>query len=273
MSAFRTAIIAAAALALTAAAAQAETQLTWYGHSAYKLTTPSGKVVLIDPWIANPANPEGKQALAALDKADLILVTHGHGDHIGNSVEIAKKTGAHLVATFDLMRAMVDHLGFPKEQATMATAGNFGGEIALLDGEVKVAFVPAIHGSDIDIPSGLPDEGAHVPGGPPGAFLVTVKDGPAIYHAGDTDLFGDMSLVPRFRPVDVMLAPIGDKFTMGPSRAAAAVKMVEPKTVIPMHYGTFPVLTGTPEQFGEALKKEGASAEMKVMKPGETLKF
>lgn len=263
-----------ASLAVAATAAQAETQLTWYGHSAFKITTPSGKVVLVDPWIVNPANPAGKEQLEKLDRADLILITHGHGDHIGNAVDIAKKTGAKLVATADLSRAMVQYSGYPKDQAGLPTAGNFGGEIALLDGDVKVAFVPAVHGSDVQVASGLPNEGAQQPGGDPGGFLITVTDGPTIYHAGDTDLFSDMSLVAQFRPVDVFLAPIGDKFTMGPQRAAKAAKLVgATKMIVPMHFGTFPVLTGTPAMFDEALKKEGVSAPMREMKIGETIRF
>lgn len=259
--------------AMTAAAAAQATELTWYGHAAFKIVTPAGRVVFIDPWIANPANPAGKDDLAKVDKADLVLVTHGHGDHIGNAVEIGNKTGAQLVAVFDLAKALVQYRGYPEKQAGMATVGNFGGEISLLDGDVRVAFVPAIHGSTVEI-AGMPEEGSLEAAGQPGGFLVTVKDGPVIYHAGDTDVFGDMALVGAFRPVDVMLAPIGDKFTMGPARAAIAARLVNPsKAIIPMHYGTFPVLTGTPAAFSEALAKEGVAAPMREMKPGETAKF
>lgn len=257
-----------ASLAATAAA-QAETQLTFYGHSAFKLTTPTGKVLFIDPWIANPANPNGKKDLDAIDKADLVLLTHGHGDHIGNAVDIGKKTGAQLVANFDLQKAMVQYRGYPKEQATAATAGSFGGEIALLDGEVRVAFVPAVHGNSIETAQGDLKEA-----GLPGGLLISVKNGPVIYHAGDTDLFADMALVNQFRPVDVFLVPIGDKFTMGPKRAALAAKLVAPKrAVVPMHFGTFPALTGTPAEFQQELKAAGVRAEMKEMKPGEAVTF
>ena len=271
-------LVSAAALAGALVAAQAfaagKTELTWYGHSAFKITTPSGKVVLIDPWIANPANKSGKEDVEKQDKVDLILLTHGHGDHVGNSVEIAKKTGAHLVGTFDLLKAMVAYKGYPKDQAGFGTAGHFGGEISLLDGEVKVAFVPALHGSDTEAGEGMPSAGLPVAAGDAGGFLVSVKNGPAIYHAGDTDVFGDMALVRQFRPVDVFIAPIGDKFTMGPSRAALATKLVDPrKMVIPMHYGTFPVLTGTPSAFDQALKTQKVKVPMREMKIGETLAF
>lgn len=257
------------AFILPAAGYAAGTQLTWYGHSAFRIETPQGKVLLIDPWIANPANKSGKEELAKLTKADLILITHGHFDHVGDAVEIAKRTGAKLVATFDLGTSLVKYAGYPKDQAGFDTMGNFGGELTLLNGEVKVAFIPAVHSSSVMSQDG---KDIHM-GGNPGGFLVSIKGGPTIYDTGDTDVFSDMALVPRFHKVDVMLACIGDHFTMGPDRAAMAVKLVRPEVVIPMHYGTFPVLTGTPEAFAAALKARGAKAKLEVMKVGETVSF
>ncbi len=243
------------------------TQLQWYGQSAFKLTTPSGKVLLIDPWIENPLNPNGKADVAKLSKVDLILVTHGHFDHVGNAVEIAKKTQAKLVSTSDLGQAMVQYSGYPKALVGFATQGNFGGEITLLNGEVKIAYIPAIHSSSV-ASDGSPAAFA----GNPGGFLISVKNGPVIYHTGDTDLFSDMKLIPQFRKVTLMLACIGDQFTMGPQRAAEAVKLVNPTTVVPMHYGVFN-LPGTPAAFAQALKQQGVKSQLKVMKVGDVLRL
>ena len=201
------------------AAAAGKTGLTWYGHSAFKIVTPGGKVLLIDPWITNPANKQGKDDLDALVKVDYILISHGHFDHVGNAVEIAKKTGARLVTTFDLGKSLAQYGGYPANQMGFDTLGNFGGQIDLADGEVKVAFIPAVHSSTVTPPEGSADHDIHN-GGNPGGFLVTIKGGPSIYHTGDSDLFSDMALVPQFHKVDVMLACIGDHFTMGPARAA-----------------------------------------------------
>ncbi len=246
-----------------ASALAAPTLITWYGQSAFKVVTPRGKVLLIDPWINNPANPHGRQELEELKRVDLIFITHGHGDHIGDAVEIAKKTGARLVATYDLQKALVAYKGYPASQADMATSGSFGGRISLLDGEVTVQFVPAIHGDSMDT--------AHGPvyAGRAGGFLISIKDGPRIYHTGDTDLFSDMALLKG--EVDLLLVCIGDRFTMGPERAAQAVALIRPKLAVPMHFGTFPALTGTPEQFKKALARHHLGSVMHLMRVGETL--
>ena len=268
-------LLAAGAMLMLATAAQAagHTSLTWYGHAAFKIVTPQGHVIFIDPWITNPANPKGKDDLAAIDKADLILVTHGHFDHVGDAVNIAKRTGAQLVANFDLGSAMVADLGFPAKQAGFGTLGHFGGTLTLLDGEVNITFVPAVHGSTMSPPAASGAAPTVVSGGPAGGFVIAIKGGPTFYHTGDTDVFGDMKLIGDMHHVDVMLACIGDHFTMGPTGAALAVQMVHPKTVIPMHYGTFPVLTGTPAEFAKALKARHLKTKLDVMKVDQTIDF
>jgi len=181
-----------------------------------------------------------------------------------------KKTGAKLVATFDLGKSLVQYDGYPEKQFGYVTTGNFGGEICLLDGELKVLFVPALNSSTLEVkdgPKGL------VYGGNPGGFLITIKNAPVIYHTGDTDLFENMKSLGEFYKVDVMLICIGDKFTMGPKIAAIATKYVNPKIIIPMHYATFPVLTGTLDEFEKELIEHKISGVLKKLKVGEKLRL
>jgi L-ascorbate metabolism protein UlaG (beta-lactamase superfamily) len=258
-------LILLALLSATAVAAPAKTTVKWYGHAAFEIDLPSGKTILVDPWLANPSNPSGKDDVKNV-KADLILVTHGHFDHLGDAVEIAKRTKAHLVATFDLGNAIVAQ-GYPKDQFGFDTGGNFGGSIDVLDGEATITFVPAVHSS------GIGPDPMHVQyGGNPGGFVIAVKGGPTIYHTGDTDLFGDMALIGnRFPKIDLMLVCIGDHFTMGPDQAAQAAKLVHARAAVPMHFGTFPVLTGTPDAFGKALKKTSPGTKLDTLKVGESI--
>jgi len=255
--------------------AQGKTRIHWYGHPAFRIETPSGGVILIDPWLTVPSNPD-KNSIAELTRVDYILVTHGHLDHVGNAVEIAKKTGAILVAPYGLQFNMKSALGYPEAQATTATGGNIGGTIPLPKAGAKVTFVPAVHGSELTpptIPAPAPGQAATMPGGNPVGYVLQIDGGPTIYHTGDTDVYEDMKLIPMFYQVDIMLACIGGHFTMDPVRAALAVEYVKPKQVIPMHFGTFPLVAGTPDQFRAALAKRQLDGRLVVMKPGETREF
>jgi L-ascorbate metabolism protein UlaG (beta-lactamase superfamily) len=247
--------------------AAGSTEIAWYGHSAFKVTTPGGKVLLIDPWLANPANPKGKELVASMDKADQILLTHAHGDHIGNTVEIAKKTGAKLVASYDLMKAMVKYGDFPAKQAEVSGAGNIGGTVTLLGGEVKITFVHALHSSSLEYEDkGGPPKSISYAGNP-GGFVIAISGGPTIYHTGDTALYSDMKLIGDLSRVDVMMACIGDKHTMGPEQAAVAVELINPVMVIPMHFTSNP---SAAETFEAALKKRNLKTVYKRMQVNET---
>jgi L-ascorbate metabolism protein UlaG (beta-lactamase superfamily) len=254
-------------LALRFVPAMPKTQLTYFGHSGFKLTTESGNVILIDPWLKNPRLKNGEEMLKNIDRADVICLSHAHFDHVGDAVEIAKKTKAKLCCTFDCAIAVRNALGFPGDDSSLVL--HIGGTGKMLDDEVTARFTPAWHGTAVT-PS---EDSAPVYGGTPTGIVLSIKNGPTIYHTGDTDLFSDMSLVPLEKSIDYMLCCMGDHYTMGPMRAARAVELVKPRVVIPIHFATFPPLTGTPAELRDEMKKRNVQAEMREMKPGETIEL
>lgn len=259
------------ALLLTVSQANAqETRLKWWGHAAFSITTPKGKVLLIDPWLSNPSDPD-KNPLATVSKVDYILLTHGHRDHVGDAVEIAKKTGAKLVCNPELAGNLVKLADFPKEQAEGDEIMGIGGEIQIADGEVTIAMTPAVHSSSVFNPKAGPSEPERAYGGNPAGFVIIIKNGPTIYHSGDTAYFKDMETIGESYAIDVALLNIGGHFGMEPKMAARAAQSVRARLAIPQHFGTFPGITPNANGFAAELKK--LRIGFYEMKPGETISF
>jgi L-ascorbate metabolism protein UlaG (beta-lactamase superfamily) len=259
-----------AVLALASQAVAQETKLKWFGHAAFSITTPKGKVLLIDPWLRNPSNPEGKDnkdALAAVSKVDYILLTHGHRDHVGDAVEIAKKTGALLIANPELAGNLVKLTDFPAKQA-QDNIMQMGGEIQIADGEVTIAMTEAVHSSSVFNPKAGPNDPERAYGGSPAGFVIMIRNGPTIYHTGDTAYFKDMEIIGETYSIDVALINISQ---MGAKLSARAAQSVRAKLAIPMHFGTFPGLLQTADEFGANLKQ--LRIPFFQMKPADTVTF
>jgi len=270
--AFRIAIAAALILGCHFAyAGQIEVQ--WLGHAATKITTVTGKVIVIDPGITKiPTSPQKYKDLKNLGKVDLILITHGHGDHTSDLAELVKLTGAKVVGNWELTRQAVALGILPKEYAFMKDhfGMNKGGFVTPLGPDIKIHMVPADHSSSLDTPGVEPAQPNYA--GAPVGYVVELENGVKIYHSGDTNVFGDMALIGKLHKLDLALVCIGGHFTMDPKGAALALtEFLKPKQAIPIHYGTFPMLKGTPEQ----LKKEMGSSAIKILdvKPGDVVKF
>jgi L-ascorbate metabolism protein UlaG (beta-lactamase superfamily) len=251
-----------------------ETKIKWFGHAAFSITTPKGKILLIDPWLGNPLNPEakdGKDPLAFVPKVDYILLTHGHRDHVGDAVEIAKKTGATLISNPELAGNLVKLAGFPEKQAQTDAIMGIGGEIQIADGEVTAAMTAAVHSSSVFNPKAGATEAERAYGGNPAGFVLIIKNGPTIYHSGDTAYFKDMETVGEEYQIDLALLNIGGHFGMEPRMAAKAAKSVRAKLAVPQHYATFPGIAENSSVFAAELKK--LKIPFYEMKPGETIVY
>jgi L-ascorbate metabolism protein UlaG (beta-lactamase superfamily) len=265
--------LATALLALGKPALGQQVEVLWLGHATFRLTSMTGKVIVIDPFLKkNPRTPAKYRDLNALGKVDLILVTHGHQDHILDLEELARMSGAPVVAAYELALNLVS-LGLIEGSRTIAL--NKGGTVTPLGPGIKVHMVPAEHSSGLDLNAVKPDflKGIRfIDGGNAVGYVVEFENGFKVYHTGDTDVFGDMALIGRLYKPDLALVSIGGHFGMDPERAAYAMReLVKPKLALPMHYGTFPVLNRTPAEFKAAL----GTAPIKSLdvKPGDALRF
>jgi L-ascorbate metabolism protein UlaG (beta-lactamase superfamily) len=226
-------------------------KLTWLGHATFRVETPGGKTVIIDPFITdNPKCPESEKKVK---KLDVLLCTHGHGDHLGDAIDLIKQHQPVVVGMPELCGWLA------QKGAKHASGMNKGGTQTV--GDIRVTMVHANHSS------GIEDGGNIVYAGAACGYVIEFDNGVKIYHAGDTNVFGDMAIIRDLYAPDIAMLPIGDHYTMSPREAAYACNLLKPKTVIPMHFGTFPVLTGTPAD----LKKLAPSVEVLEMKPGVTI--
>ena len=223
-----------------------DTTLTWLGHATFRFDTPGGKRVYIDPFLnGNPKCPESE---IEPERIDVIAITHGHGDHVGDTVALAKKHSCTVIAPVELAEWLTGKQGVEK-----VLNPNKGGTVEAAG--IKFTLTNAFHSSSND-------DGEYM--GEPCGIVAEVENGTKLYFAGDTCVFGDMQLIARIYAPDIAILPIGDHFTMGPQEAAVALELLDVKRCVPCHYGTFPMLTGTPQ----ALKELAPNVQIEDIEPG-----
>ncbi|HEX6491019.1 MAG TPA: metal-dependent hydrolase [Gaiellaceae bacterium] len=222
--------------------------VTWLGHASFRIDSPNGKRIYVDPWLENPKCPAGEREP---ERADVIALTHGHSDHVGSAAAIAKQFSPEIVALVELKA----WLGGQGVDVGEMPGPNKGGTVEL-DG-IKFTLVNAFHSSSSD-------EGAYL--GEAAGIVIEFENGTKLYFAGDTCVFGDMQLIGRLYSPDVAVLPIGGHFTMDPREAGLALELLQTKRCIPCHYGTFPLLRGTPDE----LKSHASGVEILALEPGET---
>jgi L-ascorbate metabolism protein UlaG (beta-lactamase superfamily) len=230
-----------------------EPKLRWLGHAAFEYTSRGGKIILIDPWITNPKAPKG----IFFKHIEGILVTHGHSDHVGEAFDLAKKFNAPLVASYELTEIAKRH----GVKTVMPLNPNGSTKIET----VTITAVPAVHSSSYK-------EGENdIYAGAAMGFIVSDEGSATFYHAGDTAVFSDMALIAELYSPQIVLLPIGDVYTMKPAEAAMATRYFQARAVIPMHYGTFPALTGTPQELEKEMKRLGVLSKVVVFTPGQEM--
>jgi L-ascorbate metabolism protein UlaG (beta-lactamase superfamily) len=247
------------------------TEITWLGQSAMRITTPGGKVIMIDPFLTqNPKTPAEWKDLKRLGHLDLILVTHGHLDHVGDTFDLSRMNDARVIAPAGLEDTFTT-LGLL--DAAHAPKMNKGGTVMPLGPGISIAMVHADHSSEFLHVNPFTGKPMSFPGGEPVGFVIRLEDGFTIYHMGDTALFSDMRLIAELYHPDLVMIPIGGNYTMDPQAAAYALRAyLRPRIAIPMHYGTTPQLKGTPDELIKAMGPN-ISTKIEVMQPGETRTF
>lgn len=229
-------------------------KLTWLGHATFRISTPSGRIMVIDPWVQS--NPMCPDSLKKFERIDTLLITHGHFDHIADAVELGKLHKPQVVGIYETCAWL-------ESKGVLNTSGmNKGG--TQKTGEIEVTMVNAVHSC------GIQDGDKIIYGGEACGYIIRLPGGLTVYHAGDTSVFGDMKIIGELYAPDLALLPIGDHYTMSPREAALAIRLLNVRHVVPMHFATFPLLTGRPEALRD-LTQDIAGLEIHALKPGDTI--